>query len=423
MRNMETKLFTELRPLYETTKENPHVIRLKIRMKDAIDPDVLRYAVDITMRRYPYLCVELTKKDGQYIFIDNDRPVVITNSLRGVDLNSPEANYHVIAFVYEDDWLALDVFHGITDGTGSYEVLKTLLYYYCTEKYNVALSTNGVRLEEDDVRPEEWEEPIANRKDLPTSEKAQQSDALNLVAAAGLENDKQNTVYSIVIDESEYMEFVKGNGGSPTTMTALLLSRAVSRMYPDAEQVIRMMVCVNQRNALKVPMARHSLVGGASLEYNDNISSLPISKQARIFREMLNKEITDEEVLKGVAAQRALYNMILSKETDQERTKLAKMLGDVMIRAITSIVSYVGRTDFNGAERYIRDFRTLTSPPPIGLGVEIAAVGGRFTLDFIQTFSSDIYVNAFLKELEENNIRIELQEVSRLEIPDFKHPW
>ena len=84
---------------------------------------------------------------------DNDRPVVITNSFRGVDLNSPEANYHVIAFVYEDDWLALDVFHGITDGAGSYEVLKTLLYYYCTEKYHVTLSTRSVRLEEDEIRP------------------------------------------------------------------------------------------------------------------------------------------------------------------------------------------------------------------------------------------------------------------------------
>ena len=40
----------------------------------------------------------------------------------------------------------------------------------------------------------------------------------------------------------------------------------------------------------------------------------------------------------------------------------------------------------------------------------------------IQTFSSDIYVNAFLKELEENNIRYELKEVSRLEIPDFTQP-
>ncbi len=420
---METKLFTELRPLYETTKENPHVIRLKIRMKDAIDSDVLRHAVDITMKRYSYLCVELTKKDGQYIFIDNDRPVVITNSLRGVDLNSPEANYHVIAFVYEDDWLALDVFHGMTDGTCAYEVIKTLLYYYCTKKYDAALNTDSIRLEEDIIRQEEWKEPIANRTALPRPDSMQQSDALNLVTMAGLENDNQNTVYSIVIDESEYMDFVKGNGGSPSTMTALLLSRAISRMYPDADNVIRTMVCVNMRNALKVPMARHSLVGGACLEYNDDMRSLPIDEQVGIYRELLNKQTEDREVLKGVEFQRDLNNMILSKKTAQERIEIAKMSGDVINKTVTVMVSYVGKADFNGAERYIRDFRTLTSPPPNGFGVELAAIDGRFMLDFIQTFSSDIYVKAFLKELEENNIRFELQEVSRLELPDFKNPW
>ena len=49
-------------------------------MRDLIDPDVLRHAVDTTMQRYPYFCVELQKKDGQYIFADNYRPIVITNS-------------------------------------------------------------------------------------------------------------------------------------------------------------------------------------------------------------------------------------------------------------------------------------------------------------------------------------------------------
>ena len=39
---MEQKLFTELRMLYETTKESPIVIRIRIRMRDLIDPDVLR---------------------------------------------------------------------------------------------------------------------------------------------------------------------------------------------------------------------------------------------------------------------------------------------------------------------------------------------------------------------------------------------
>ena len=39
---MEQKLFTELRPLYVTSKENPNEIRIRIRMRDLIDPAILR---------------------------------------------------------------------------------------------------------------------------------------------------------------------------------------------------------------------------------------------------------------------------------------------------------------------------------------------------------------------------------------------
>lgn len=73
---MEQKLFSELRPLYVTSRENPNEIRIRIRMRDLIDPDILRRAVDTTMQRYPYFRVELQKKDGQYIFAENLRPKV-----------------------------------------------------------------------------------------------------------------------------------------------------------------------------------------------------------------------------------------------------------------------------------------------------------------------------------------------------------
>ena len=46
---MKQRLFTELRPLYVTSKESPNEIRIRIRMRDLIDPDVLRRAVDTTM--------------------------------------------------------------------------------------------------------------------------------------------------------------------------------------------------------------------------------------------------------------------------------------------------------------------------------------------------------------------------------------
>lgn len=421
---MEQRLFTELRPLYVTSKESPHDIRLRIRMRDLIDPDILRHAVDTTMQRYPYFCVELQKKDGQYIFAENPRPVVVTHSLHGVALNSEDSNYHMIAFCWQDNWIILDVFHGMTDGTGAYEVVRTLLYYYCSERYDIHLTEEGIRLAGDEISAEEWTDPVADRADLPVPRQNEQmSDALNLIASAGLEEDHRHTVYSIAISETEFMRFNLDNDGSPGTMVSLLLSRSIAKLYPEARDIIRITLCVNQRTALHTPLAHQSLVGGAFLEYKDKMRDWPLEKQATAYRGMVFAQTQEENVLMGVASIKGIDGMILSKESDQERLGVAAYINALAARVVTATVSYVGKANYREAERYIRDFRTWTSSAADGLTVEISAVNGRFTLDFLQTFSSPIFVNAFLKELEENGIVYDLQDVNKLELANIELPW
>ena len=420
---MEQKLFTELRPLYTTSKESPNEIRIRIRLRDLIDSDILRHAVDSTMKRYPYFCVELKKKDGRYTFEENHRPVVITHSLHGVALNSEASNYHMIAFCWQNNWIILDVFHGMTDGTGAYEVLRTMLYYYCSERYDISLNCEGIRLVGDEISEEEWIDPVANRTRLPIPPRNEMSDALNLIASACLENDRRHTVYSIAISESEFMRFNLDNDGSPGTMVSLLLSRAIAKMYPDAKEPVRITLCVNQRNALHKPLAHQSLVGGIMLEYKDKMRDWPLERQGTAYRGMVFAQNQEENVLMGVASQAGITRMILSKESDQERMGVAGYINSLASRVITATVSYVGKANYREAEQYIRDFRLWTSPTANGLTVEISAVNGRFTLDFLQTFSSPVYVNAFLKELEENEIVYDLQDVNELELPNINLPW
>ena len=421
---MEQKLFTELRSLYVTTKESPNEIRIRIRMRDLIDSNIFRRAVDTTMKRYPYFCVELQKKNGQYVFAENHRPVVITNSLHGVELNSDASNYHMIAFCWQDNWIILDVFHGLTDGTGAYEVLRTLLYYYCSERYNVRLKEESIRLVGDEISEDEWIDPVTNRSNLPlTRRNEEMSDALNLVASAGLENDRRHTVYSIAVSESEFMRFNVDNDGSPGTMVSLLLSRAIANLFPDAKDTIRITLCVNQRNALNAPLAHQSLVGGAMLEYKDEMRDWSLQKQGTAYRGMVFAQTIEEEVLMGVASMKGINGLLLSKESERERLEVASYINSIANRVITATVSYVGKANYQEAEQYIRDFRAWTSSASNGLTVEISAVNGKFTLDFLQNFSSPIFVNAFLKELEKNGIVYDLQDVNELELPNIKLPW
>lgn len=420
---MEQKLFTELRTLYTTTKETPTVIRIRIRMRDLIDPAILRRAVDMTMRRYPYFCVALQKKEGRYVYAENHRPVVITDSLHGVDLNSEESNYHMIAFCLQDNWIILDVFHGLTDGTGAYEVVRTLLYYYCSERYNVMLKEDGIRLVGDEISEEEWIDPVVNRTDLPTPERNEMANALNLRTSAGLEEDHRHTVYSIAISEAEFMRFNLDNNGSPGTMVSLLLSRAVAKLYPDSDEMIRIALCVNQRKALNAPLAHHSLVGAVMLEYKDKMRDWSLDMQSTAYRGMVFAQVQEEKVLMGVASFKGINHMLLAKESDQERIGIASYINSLAAKLTTATVSYVGKADYKEAEQYIRDFRLWTSPLGNNLLVEISAVNGRFTLDFLQSFSSPVIVNAFLKELDENGIIYDLQDVNELKLPNIRLPW
>ena len=206
-------------------------------------------------------------------------------------------------------------------------------------------------------------------------------------------------------------------------MVSLFLSRAVAKLFPDSSDTIRITMCVNTRNALNAPLAHQSLVSGAMLEYKDRMRSWPIDRQATAYRGMVFAQTTEEAVLAGVASQKGLTQMILSKKTDQERTAIASSVGKMASKILTATVSYVGKAQFKGAEQYIRDFRTWTCSTGSPLLIEIAAVNGYFYLDVIQTFSSAIIVEALLKEFEENDITYDLQDVREIQLPDLRLPW
>ena len=410
--------------MYSSAREHPTVIRIRIRMRDLVDPDCMRDAVDTTMKRYPYFCVELkVGENNLWEYADNDRPVVITHSLSGVELNSEASNYHLISFSYQDNWIIMDVSHALTDGTGAYEVVRTFLYYYCSQRYHAAISPDGVRLAGDVIAQEEWDDPMEKATDLPTPPRPELPAAINPVIDAHQKGDFERTVYSVAIDEKEFMRFNIQNDGSPATMIALLFSRAMARLYPDRKDVIRVALALNQRGGLGTPLAHQSLVGGVFLEYKDAIKDWTIERQATAYRGMVFVQTMKKTVLAGVASMKGVNQMLMSKTSDQERLAIVDAMGEVTDRLITATVSYVGKAGFKESEDYIRDFRLWTSAAGNTLLIEVSAVGGRFTIDFLQSFSSPLYVNAFLEELEDNGVKYDLQDVMKTELPNIRYPW
>ena len=137
---------------------------------------------------------------------------------------------------------------------------------------------------------------------------------------------------------------------------------------------------------------------------------------------MVSAQTDEENVLAGISSVVGLTNTLLAKSTAEERIALASFVDEMARRTGTACVSYAGKANFMEAEKYVQECHLWTySALPIT--IEISAVNGKFTIDFIQHFQNPIYINAFLKELDKHGISYDFQDGILEELPNIKLQW
>ena len=169
---------------------------------------------------------------------------------------------------------------------------------------------------------------------------------------------------------------------------------------PEAKNFVRMSICVDLRKLLDAPLAHQSLVSGIIFDYDESFANLNIEDQIKKIRQEVSESIKEPKSLFYISSS-YYYLMMLSKEKDINKARqIATANKESTGGFVSGVISYVGKANFGESEKYITDFRTTTDNPS-ALLVEIAAVNGKFYLDFIQNFKDERYFNAFKKELED----------------------
>ena len=142
-------------------KKWSNVFRLSATLSEPVDRDVLRAALDVTLRRFPSIGVRLRK--GIFWFYLERVPEVpeITEEQSYPLVHMSYASIRECAFrvvVYKNR-IAVELFHALTDGTGGMIFLKTLLAEYISRKYGISVpNTDGVLCRMDEPSPEELED-------------------------------------------------------------------------------------------------------------------------------------------------------------------------------------------------------------------------------------------------------------------------
>ncbi len=401
------RIFSSAPLFFGASKEAPTTYSVPFFMTDPVDGEILRHALEEAIARYPYLSVRVEMEDGWYVLRENPAPVPVYEGTHMLPLGGEAAQGHLIAFAYCGRTLRVDAFHGLTDGRGFLRLLRTVLYYYCAEKYGFLPDREGIALKGDPIPEEEIRDPYPDHVD----ESIRPMGRYVGKAAVQLFPEKKKGAWNAIVDvpEDAFVRFSKQRDGSPAVVTALLMARAIRAVLGETELPIVCGMAMDIRPVLQKPEAHHSTVSQLFLEYGKRMERLDLFHQVTAFRGMVILQSQPENVLTSVK-----HNIQFIQKLEQLPDLAARKLfmAEVMKRAMNSAtfkVSYVGSHKTGPTDAYIESshpgFIDLTGA---GAMLEVCTFKGRLFINFMQESDDERYLHAFLQELEAADIQAEV---------------
>ena len=213
--------------------------RLSVTLKEPVDVQVLRTALDVAVRRFPSIAVRLRRGAFWYYLEEIEKAPPIEEDKSYPLVHVPFDDVRKCAFrvlVYHSR-IAVEFFHAVTDGTGGLIFLKTLVAEYLCQKYGISIpAEDGVLGRLEDPDPEELEDSFLRYAGDITASRSEQT-AYHLSGTP--EPDGFLNLTTLMLPVAAVKEKARVFGASVTEFIAAVMMKAICDL--QAEQVPRRM--------------------------------------------------------------------------------------------------------------------------------------------------------------------------------------
>lgn len=423
--NFKADIYSGIPYFYAKDVEIKNTFRMNVELIEEIDYEILRRATDKAEERYPYLMVKVVENFAKIYLKSNKEKLVIKNTDKSIPVGGKEANNHLIAISYFENKLHFNFFHGLVDATGGLNFIKTILYYYCKEKYDENLSSEGIRVLEDEIEEEEYVDPLLSLdtkeevKPIVELEEIKIEDTFHLISDPRVNNSKKCMVHFLTITEESIMKYCKENDGSPAVVFSLLLARTIDSLNPGMDKKIVSSFAQNQRSIIGRKKAYQSLVGSIRIAYDEKIRKANFELQNTAYRSKIFIQ-NDAEVVKSHLSKMMAFFKILNAIPMRKvkESILAKGVNGAFGK-MSYVVSYVGKSGLKGCKKYVKTIFSEADACETGILLEINTANYNFCLAFMQEFESDLYFKEFCKQIESLGVSYNYLGSKELDNPDY----
>lgn len=120
-----------------TSEKDTKVFRFVCELKEEVDEDILKKALDQTMELFPMYRVVLRRGVFWYYLENTDLQPEVTQEHKLPCSMIYRQNRRNLLFevTYYNKRINIEMYHALTDGTGALGFFKTLIYYYITNRH------------------------------------------------------------------------------------------------------------------------------------------------------------------------------------------------------------------------------------------------------------------------------------------------
>ena len=361
-------------------------IRFSAELDHEIDSELMEKAWEKTINVYPCIGCVIEMEGKELFFYKANGENKAIKSKAPINPGSDLVSNCVITATYYGNQVSVSAYHTMVDGGGINEIFKTLLYFYLSSYTQVYDGPASVQIKEGRA-PEEYYKPVSPDElgdftPVPLYTMPYLRDFAEDTEMKADENDGKYFA-SVRFSADKFIGKCKEIGANPTSMLALLMSKAFYALNPDEQKDIFFEVTTSVRK-----------VFGAE----GCISNCTSDVIAHTSRDDITED-REKELVKKFRTE-----MDIQRTVDYVKTKRA-LSSTYELNCVNPKITltYIGRIDIGENTKHITNFEMPTNADKL---VMLMQLENDFLLMLELGIATQKYLDNLIEQLSDMGIEV-----------------
>ena len=283
-----------------------NVFRQSVTLRDEVDTDVLKAALNVTVKRFPSIAARLRKGAFWYYLqqVESAPEIREEYSYPLTYMSREEMSDCAFRVIVFHNRIAVEFFHSLTDGTGALIFLKSLVAEYLEQKYHVTIPCESGVLDRS-VSPtdEELEDCfLKNAGPVPLSRK--DTNAWHMYGEPYKDGFQNLTCFQLPVKET--LELAHQYHATLTVFIGAVIMKALLNLQNEKQpnikrqKRIKLLIPVNLRQLFPSKTLRNFAMYTVP-EIDPRLGEYTLSEICRVIEHKMGAEITPKHMASVIA--------------------------------------------------------------------------------------------------------------------------